>query len=157
MAGKALNFDTGIVEYTINDKATVSFNPTDTAFADRFYETMEKLEAQNEEIKTQAESITEPRQLLDFMKSRDASMRADIDALLGEGVADAVFGDMNCYSMAGGLPLWLNMFFAIAEEVGGAWDKEQKKTDPRLKSYQKKYDDLLNKYKPKTPDRQSHR
>lgn len=158
MAGKALNFETGLIEYTINGTAKVSFNPTDADFADRFYTTLTEMEAQQDEIRELAEKAGDgPREMLDFLKDRDAEMRATVDGLLGEGVSDALFPNMNCYAMAGGLPVWMNLFFAIADEMGEAMDEEQGKTDPRLAAHRKKYDEMVEKYKPKTPDRQSHK
>ena len=61
----------------------------------------------------------------------------------------ALFPDMNCYALADGLPVWINLMFAIAEEVEAAYDSEQKKTDPRVRSYDQKYQRLMTKYRRK--------
>jgi hypothetical protein len=74
-------------------------------------------------------------------------MRGIIDDLLGDGVSDALFGDMNVYALADGLPVWMNLLFAIAEEVERAYTSEQKKSDPRMRAYNDKYSALAKKYK----------
>lgn len=157
MAGKALNFDTGVVEYTINGAAKVSFNPTDSNFAIRFYEALLDLEGKQDSISAEAHGIEDPKEMFDFMAERDSEMRKTVDGLFGEGFADAVFGGSNCYAFAGGLPLWMNLMFAVADEIGEAMGREQAKTDPRLKAYDRKYSELVGKYKPKAPGRQSHK
>lgn len=157
MAGKALNFDTGVVEYKLNGAATVRFNPTDSDFANRFYDTLADLEGQQDSLRDAASSLDSTRDYFEFFKERDAEMRKAVDGLLGEGVADAVFAGMNCYALADGLPVWMNLMFAIADEIGEAMGAEQQKTDPRIKSYNKKYAELVAKYKPKTPSRQARK
>lgn len=154
MAGKALDFDTGIVEYKVNGAATVRFNPTDSGFANRFYDTLTELEGQQDSLRDAAGDLKDTRDFFEFFKERDAEMRKAVDGLLGEGVSDSIFAGMNCYALADGLPVWMNLMFAIADEIGEAMGEEQQKTDPRIASYNKKYSELVEKYKPKTPSRQ---
>ena len=70
-----------------------------------------------------------------------------IDNLLGAGVADALFPGMNCYALADGLPVWINLMFAVADEVEATFTDEQKKSDPRVKAYNGKYAAMAKKYK----------
>lgn len=154
MAGKALNFDTGVVEYKVNGAATVRFNPTDSGFVGRFYDTLTELESKQDALSDAAASLNDTKDYFEFFTERDAEMRKAVDGLLGEGVSDAVFAGMNCYALADGLPVWMNLMFAIADEIGEAMGEEQQKTDPRIESYNRKYAELVEKYKPKTPSRQ---
>lgn len=150
MAAKTLTFDTGIVTYDLNGDASVRFNPTDASFVERLYRTFADLEAKQDEWQRQVEDIGEDgERMFAYAKERDADMRRAIDALLGDGVADAVFPDMNCYALADGLPVWVNLMFALAEEVERAYTAEQKKTDPRVKVYSDKYGKLVQKYRKK--------
>lgn len=157
MAGKALQFDTGVVEYTVNDTATIAFNPTDASFADKFYETIQQLEAKQESLRDEAQKLEDPKEMLDFMRQRDKEMRSAIDDLFGVGISAELFPSMNCYAMANGLPVWMNLMFAVADEIAAAMSEEQKKTDPRISSYNKKYADMLAKYKKEKPSRQTHK
>ena len=155
MAGKkTLTFDDGIVEYDINGKATARFNPTDTAFIERMWNAISDLENEQEQLQAEVDEIGEieddlerGERMLAYINKRDADMRKTIDGLVGEGVADALFPDMNCYAVAEGVPVWVNFMFAIADEVYDTLSKSEEQAKPRLNSYSEKYTALLNKYK----------
>lgn len=150
MAGRKLTFATGEVDYEINGVAHVRFNPTDAAFTERLYNTFSDLDARQEEFQAEVEQIgTDGARMFAYATERDKDMRGIIDGLLGEGTADALFPNMNCYALADGLPVWINLMFAIAEEIEAAYTEEQKKGDPRVEGYNKKYQAMLAKYKTK--------
>lgn len=154
---RTLSFDEGAIEYDINGKATAVFNPSDAEFIKRFHDTVESLDARQDEMEADVDKAgDDPAAMYELLSARDKSMRQSIDGLLGEGVADALFGDMNCYALADGLPVWMNLILAIADEVNDNLDAEQAKADPRLKAYTGKYDELLAKYKREKPNRQKH-
>lgn len=145
---KALNFDDGRVEYTINDAVTVRFNPTDAAFTERLYKAFTDLDARQDEFQRKVDEIGEDgAAMFAYAKERDAEMRGIIDGLLGAGVADALFPGMNCYALADGLPVWINLMFAVADEIQAAYTAEQQKTDPRVAGYNEKYQGMMQKYK----------
>lgn len=145
---KKLSFDTGVVEYDINGAAKVRFNPTDAAFVEKLYGTFTELEAKQEEFQKRVDDIGDDgEKMFAYADERDREMRGLIDGLLGEGTADALFPNMNCYALADGLPVWINLMFAIAEEVEASYSAEQKKGDPRIKGYNKKYAAMMAKYK----------
>ena len=147
MASKSLSFDTGVVEYEINGMATARFNPTDAAFAERLYDAFTELDARQDEFEKRVTEIGEDGEaMFAYAKERDEEMRGIIDGLLGEGVADALFPDMNCYALADGLPVWINLLFAVAEEIEAAYHLEQGKTDPRIKAYNARYAGMMKKY-----------
>jgi hypothetical protein len=152
---KSLSFDTGLVEYDINGMATVRFNPTDADFVERLWKCFTDLEARQGEFQGRVDEIEigehgeGGEKMFAYAKERDAEMRGIIDGLLGDGVADALFPDMNCYALADGLPVWVNLMFAIADEIEGAYTRQQKRTDPRVAGYSKKYDAMMKKYKGK--------
>lgn len=151
---KALNFDTGLVEYDINGMATVRFNPADVAFAERLYKAFTDLEARQGEFQARVDEIGEDGEgMFAYAKERDAEMRAIVDGLLGEGVADAIFPNMNCYALADGMPVWINLMLAVAEEVEQAFDGERKRADPRARQLSAKNEELLAKYKKATTKR----
>ena len=145
---RSLSFDDGLVEYEINGRATARFNPTDAAFTERLWKCFTDLDERQDEFQAKVDEIGEDgAQMFAYAKERDQEMRGIIDGLLGEGVADALFPDMNCYALADGLPVWINLMFAVAEEVEQAYTSEQKRTDPRMAKYSKKYAGMVKKYK----------
>lgn len=138
---KALTFETGLVEYDINGKATARFNPTDESFVQRLYDTFNTLDGLQQMFANDK----------DFSRfaELDKDMRASIDGLLGDGVADALFDDMNCYALAGGLPVWANLVLALLDEVSDAYEREFGQSDARMKAHEKKYAAMVAKYKGK--------
>lgn len=136
---KELNFDSGLVTYSLNGKCEVSFNPTDSNFVDRLYSAFEELDKKQESYKAQVEKMTDNREIFEFAKERDAEMRGIIDSVFNEPISDTLFGDMNVYSMAGGLPVWCNLIFAVMDEIDSTVSKERKATSPRLAKYTSKY------------------
>ena len=148
---KTITFDTGIVEYEINGAATVRFNPTDVNFTERMYNSFAELDERQDEFQQRIDEIGENgEELFAYAKERDREMRGIIDGLLGDGVSDKLFPDMNCYALADGMPIWINLLFAIAEEIHDAFTEEQKKADPRIRKFNDKHEELLAKYKKAT-------
>lgn len=136
---KELNFDSGLVTYNLNGKCEVSFNPTDSAFVGRLYSAFEGLDKKQEGYRAEVSNIQDEAKVFDFARERDAEMRATIDDLFGAPVCDALFGDMNVYAMANGLPVWCNLMLAIMDEIDAAYEGEQKLTNPRVERYTAKY------------------
>lgn len=151
---KSLTFDTGVVEYDVNGAATVRFNPTDIGFTERLYDAFTSLDARQDEFQRRIDEIGDDGpEMFAYAKERDAEMRGIIDGLLGEGVSDALFADMNCYALADGMPIWINLMFAIAEEVRDSFTAEQRKADPRMRKFDDKNAELLAKYRKATTKR----
>lgn len=150
---KALNFETGVVDYEVNGGSHIRFNPSDIAFAERFYNAFKQLDAKQDGFQAELDAILDnedKEEFFEFAHKRDAEMRGIVDGVFGDGTADAVFPSMNCYAIADGMPLWINFFFAVAEEIRDASDAQLKASDPRLKQLDAKSQELLAKYKSAT-------
>lgn len=136
---KELNFDSGLVTYSLNGKCEVTFNPTDSNFVERLYSAFEELDKKQEGYKAQIEKMANKREIFDFARERDAEMRSIIDGLFGVPVSDALFGGMNVYAVAAGLPVWCNFMLALMDEIDTTYTRERKATDPRIAKYTAKY------------------
>ena len=136
---KELSFDSGLVTYSLNGKCEVSFNPTDTNFAGRLYAAFEELDKKQEGFRAQIEKMTDNKEIFEFAKERDAEMRGILDGIFEAPVSGALFGGMNVYASANGLPVWCNLILAVIDEVDAAAVQEQKLTSPRLAKYTAKY------------------
>lgn len=135
---KSLTFETGIVDYDING-VKVRFNPTDENFIGKLQQTFNELDSLEDSLVDSA----------DFEKfaELDSEMRGKIDGLLGDGTANALFPDMNCYAIADGMPVWLNLLFALFDEVYEACEREYGKSDARMKAWSGKYNKMMAKYR----------
>lgn len=136
---KELNFESGLVTYSLNGKCEVSFNPTDSNFVERLYAAFEELDKKQEGYKAQIEKMANKREIFDFARERDTEMRGIIDGVFDAPVSDAVFGGMNVYAVAGGLPVWCNLMLAVMDEIDTTFSREQKLTNPRIAKYTAKY------------------
>lgn len=136
---KELQFETGLVEYSLNGAVTVSFNPTDSAFVERLFNTFYTMDKKQDAYKAEVEAIADKQEIFNIARERDAEMRGLIDETFGVPVCDALFGGMNVYAIAGGFPVWCNLLLSVMDEIDTTFAREQKETNPRLKKYMDKY------------------
>lgn len=135
----ALNFETGIVTYSINGKHEVHFNPTDYNMIERLFDTIETLDERQERYSAELEAAQDNRAAFEVVRKVDAEMRAEIDKVLGEGVADGVFEGMNVCALAGGMPVWANLLLALYDVIQSVTEREVKTTSPRVQKYTQRY------------------
>ena len=136
---KELNFDLGLNEYNLGGKAAVKFNPTDISFLEKLSDSFAYLDLIQEEVKLSREEITDEKDVYNLAKNLDIRMREIIDALFGMDVCTPLFGEMNLFASAGGLPVWANLMLAIADEVQDSMDSELKQREARIRKYTEKY------------------
>ena len=136
---KELVFDTGLVTYSLNGKCEVSFNPTDSEFVERLFNAFDSLDKRQEKYREQIGKEPDNRKVFEISKAMDTEMRKIVDGVFGVSVCESVFGSMNVYSLAGGLPVWCNLLLAIMDEIDTSFAREQKATNARIKKYTEKY------------------
>lgn len=134
-----LNFDTGAVTFTVNGRCDIAFNPTDSAFVERLFTAFDDLDKRQDSYKAEIERMGDKREIFDFARRRDAEMREIVDGVFAPGTAEALFGGMNVYAVADGLPVWCNLMLAVMDEVDTTFAREQKRTNPRIQKYTAKY------------------
>ena len=134
-----LNFATGLVTFTVNDTAEVTFNPTDSNFVERLFRTFEELDKKQEAYKQEASALTDAKEIFECTQRRDKEMRSLIDAIFEGSVSDAIFGTLNAYALADGLPIWCNFLLAVMDKVDTTFAEEHKATNPRISKYLAKY------------------
>lgn len=134
-----LRFETGLVEYDLNGSAKVTFNPTDSAFVERLFNAFDELDKKQEAYKAEVEAAKGGREIFDVARRLDAEMRAMIDDIFGQPVCEALFGGMNVYAMADGLPVWANLMLCVMDETDTSFAREQKQTNNRIAKYTAKY------------------
>ena len=135
---KQLNFTTGLEEYRLNDRVTIRFNPTDAVFLEKLSGLYAKLDALQEEVSSLQDSTPED-EVFPLAKSLDARMRGLLDEFFGVPVCEPLFGTMNLFASAGGLPVWANLLLALTEEVESAMQGELSAREARIAKYTEKY------------------
>lgn len=136
---KELSFETGLVTYSLNGAVQVTFNPTDSTFVESLFKTFDALDTKQDAYNSEIDNASDKREIFDLARKYDAEMRAMIDSILNQPVCDALFGSMNVYAMADGLPVWANLLLTLMDEINTAFAREQKATNPRLQKYLDKY------------------
>lgn len=136
---KELSFDTGLVTFNLNGVVELSFNPTDASFVERIYNAFDVLDKKQDEYKAEAEKANGKREIFDVARKWDEEMRRMIDEALGAEVCAPLFGHMNVYAMADGLPVWANLMLSILDQVDSSFASENGKTSARISKYTKKY------------------
>lgn len=137
---KELSFDIGLVTFSLNGAAEVSFNPADADFVERVYNTFDALDKKQEEYKAEAEKAQGKREIFDVARKWDEEMRRMIDEVLGAEVCGPLFGDMNVYALnKDGLPVWAALMLTILDQVDGSFAERQQKTSAAISKYTKKY------------------
>lgn len=136
---KELNFESGLVTYSLNGKCEITFNPTDSNFVERLYNAFEELDKKQEGYKDKVDKMADKKEIFEFARERDAEMRSIIDGVFGASISDALFGGMNVYAVAGGLPVWCNLMLAVMDEIDTTFAREHRSTNARVEKYTKKY------------------
>lgn len=136
---KELNFETGLVTYSLNGKCDITFNPTDSTFVKRLFDAFEYLDSKQEAHRAEVEKLADNKKIFELSIERDKEMREIVDGVFCAPVCDALFGDMNVYAMADGLPVWCNLMLAVMDEIDTTFAREQKATNTRITKYTKKY------------------
>lgn len=131
-------FDNGLVEYNLNGKCKVVFNPTDMSFIERVFDVFDTLDEKQEAYKADIEG-KDGKEIFDIAHQMDAEMRDIIDNVFECEVCDALFGGMSVYAVASGLPVWANLFLSVIDEMDSAFAREKKLTNPRIQKYTQKY------------------
>ncbi len=135
---KELNFDTGLVTYKVNGRAEISFNPSDVGFVEKLFNTFDGL-AKRQDAAENENSRAEGAALFELAKKRDKEMREEIDNIFGEPVCDRIFGNVNVFASADGMPLWCNFLLAVIDEIDASVEGMQERTSARVEKYKAKY------------------
>lgn len=133
-----LNHDTGVQEISLNGKVTVLLNLTDIDFVERVFNAFDDMEKKQEEYQKMLNS-NDTRTLFQTARKMDGDMRETINALFGKDVCTPLYGTMNVYSRADGLPVWCNLMLCLIENMDETITAEKKKTNPKLQKYIAKF------------------
>lgn len=133
-----INFSTGLTEYSLNGRCQVAFNPTDGAFAGKLAKLFGELDEKQEAFRRELEQA-EGDALFDISRRMDGQMRDLLDGLFDKPICNELFGDMNVYALAGGLPVWANFLLALIDEMGESFAEQQRLSDPALEKHLAKY------------------
>lgn len=131
-----IKVNTGLVDYDLGGKVTISINPTDISFGNKL------LEVINELCDLQDAPLPEgdARDTLGVLLDRDATARGIIDGLFGKEVCRPLYDTVSVFAIADGLPLWANLLLAIMEEMRVGSEERYAEVEKKIKKYTEKYE-----------------
>ena len=141
MRQKETQLEDNLLELTIKDgggSCRVVFDPTDATFVEKLFHVFDALDAKQQDMEARIRDA-QPREVFAIAREADAEVRSLLDAALGEGTCAALWGEINAYAYAGGLPKWANLLIAVMDECDESFTKQQELTRPRLEKYTAKY------------------
>nr|DAF72193.1 MAG TPA: tail assembly chaperone [Bacteriophage sp.] len=134
-----IRFETGVVSFTLNDSVEVAFNPTDSVFVEKIFDTFNELDKKQDAYKAEIDKCADKKEIFEIARRRDAEMREMVDGLFEKPVCSALFGSMNVYALADGLPVWCNLMLAVIDQIDTTFSREQKRTNPRISKYTERW------------------
>ena len=128
---KNLNINIGTKEYSINDDVSriLRVNTTDINILARF----DKAETELKKIASQYENITDIT--AEVITELDTKVREQIDYIFDSKASEIVFGNINCASIAGGQPIFMNFIDAILPVIKNDIVEEQEKSEKKISKY----------------------
>ena len=135
---KNLQIETGKQQYNLSDKVTVEFSPTDMDFIEQLVSVFRKAESQQKETEDELKSA-DAATVFDVAHRRNAEMRELVNTVFGTDICTPLFGSMNVFARANGMPLWANVLLTVLDECYDNLPQEDKATKARIDKYTKKY------------------
>lgn len=129
---KDLIVDTGLVTYNINGSCQFSFNPTDSGFVEKLFNAFDTLDKKQDAYKAEVEKTANKREVFETARKMDEEMRDIINDVFGFDICTALFGEMNVYALADGLPVWANLMLSIMDEVDTTLPAKARQLTPAL-------------------------
>lgn len=137
---ETLSVDIGVATYNLKSAAgecEIQFNPTDMAFVDQINSAFEELKRRQESINSP--DTEDAAAVFEYARKQDMEMREIIDGLFEKPVCESIYGKMNVWASANGLPVWLNLFTSIFDKIDKASEDESRKYSAQVKKYTDKY------------------
>lgn len=127
---RELNFDSGIVEYRVNGKATLSFNRSDPNLYNRMQELNGKLAAIDSDLKKEKDAAEGGLALVKLFSAYDKRIKAELSFVFGEqNDFDAIFEGQNVLSIAGNGKFLITNFIEALQPIIESGVKEYAKLE----------------------------
>lgn len=137
---ESIIFESGLVDFSVNDVRTIRFNPSDIGFAEELYNLTAKLNEVQKTSASKRENLEDDTTAyFDISRAEDEKMRDIVDSFFGEGFCADVFPGVRLYAMANGLTVIENFLFAVLDKMDEDVTANLAKRNDRLKQYTSKY------------------
>lgn len=121
-----------------NTGRVVMFNSADQEFAEVLYALVHRIgeihKAKNEQRKAEPDILKK----FEINRAEDQEMRAEVDAVFGEGFCGDVF-QTRLFALSDGMTVVENFLFALLDELDESITANMAKRDDKLRKYTEKY------------------
>lgn len=107
------------------------FNPTDVGMPQRYNQMVERM---SEIVKTLENSEQDS---LSALETATQELNAEIDKLFAGNASEAFFGEINPFSLCGGMFYFVNVLNAIGTFIDTQFDTQTKKLNAKIGKYTK--------------------
>ena len=140
---ESLHFDVGYKEYAINDdeNSIIRINTKDYGTVAR----IKKMDRDARALMTEYNKIIKDQgdeRIIDTVNELDDKIRSIINETFQSDVCTAAFGGVNCISISGSQPIFMNFLDALVPKILEDIKAEQVKAEKRIKSYAAKAKDF---------------
>lgn len=134
-----LNIATGLREFNLNGKVTVTFNPTDQGFIEKVYHAFDELDKQQSEVKERVDGADLDGTFA-LMREMNERMKTILNDLFGVDIVTPLIGNTSLYALSDGAPIWCNILFAVLDTMEDEIAEQNKKSRARMLKYTAKYE-----------------
>lgn len=134
-----LRFETGLVEFSVNDGRIVRFNPSDLGFIETLYDLVAKIDAISSDMAKKKDKADDPAKFFDIARSGDKRMRDAVNSVFGDGFCEEVFDGVRVTAMAGGLTVLENFIFAVIDRMDDSVKENMAQRNDKIAKYTAKY------------------
>lgn len=129
---ESLNFKTGFKTYDINgdESKLITINTSDFGIFERAKQSEQILN----DLKSEYNNA-EGKNFVVIAKELNKKVRAQIDYIFGSEVCDTAFGNVNCFSLVDGVPMFTHFVSALLEKISADMTSEQKKMKANINKY----------------------
>ena len=97
------------------------------------------MDKQQDKYQAMLSGENDAKKIFAAARAMDGEMRELINGLFGFDVCTPLYGTMNTYAMADGLPVWCNLMLCLIDNMNDTFTAEKKKTNPKLQKYLAKF------------------
>jgi len=141
-----LSLDLGIQEFKITDDFSIRFNPSDVRFVERLFKIFEEIEGIHTSVFQGLDEggAGSTGEFFDTLNEAEKTIREKIDGIFGAPLCEHIFydpeiGELSVFAASDGLHLWMNLFFALLDNVDSTIIKEERRVNPRMDAILAKY------------------
>lgn len=136
-----LNFDTGLVEVSVNGDRTIKVNRTDVGFLENLYALLGKLDAIDSETSKKLDKSDNLAKHFDYYRASDKKMREAVDSLFGDGFCGDVFKNIRLMSVTPcGLTVIENFLYGVVDMMDDSVKESMENRSATISKYTAKYE-----------------